>query len=268
MDDTLRAYFAVAMHKQQMLVLKVMDSRVIIDGFLFPYVGGDLPLSESLFRVRTKDFQLKKRFSLEELNLRNLYNKGLRADAGTVYVPEDVFWPEALAIEGLEVRFNLVKKVDAADFNPMFYDLDRYDTAIMDEGQDILEVFEPVTGDFIYYQFVADVVVEQRVFPEHLEDRDSFDTKLETYEAPDNYMVPLVIAKNILILKTDATGLIVDGFTTPLNLYEAPASAHLRRVGWKNLRLRDGMTLYELGLVGRFAYEAFDRLTKISLFPK
>ena len=268
-DDTLRAYYPAAMEKQIMLVLKVMDSRVITDGFLFPYINRDKPLSQSLFRVRTKGLQLKKSFSLAELNLRNLYNKSLRADAGTVYVPEDVFWPYAESIKNLEVHYNLVKKVSAADFNPMFYDLDRFDTAIMNEGQDILEVFEPVAGDFIYYQFIADIVVNESVFPEHLEERDSFDTKLKTYEAPDDYLEPLVVAKSILILKIDTAGVIVDGYGFHLGLAESPASGNLRRVGQQGLRLRDGMPLYELALTGGSEIHGFpDDEAKLSLFPK
>lgn len=264
------AYYPVGKDKQNMLVLKVMDSRVIVDGFLFPYANEDLPLSESLFRVRTKGLQLKTRFSLDELNLRNLYDKQLRAAGGTVFVRKDIFWPEADAIKGLAVRYNLVKKVVDADFNyELLDDFDRSVSALRNQGKKELEPFEPVAGDFIYYQFMADYIMGERVFPAHVEERDSFDSKMKTYEAPDVYVDPLVVHTDVLILKTDLSGVILDGYEYPPDMGETPASGNLRRVEREGVRLRDGMIVTELGLKELFPFhELIDRDRTVSLFPK
>ena len=268
-DDTLQSYCPATMGKQQMLVLKLMDSRVITDGFLFPYTGGDLPLSESLFRVRTKGMAFKRRFSLEDLNLRNLYDKSLRAEGGMVFVSDDHFWPYAESIRFQEVRYNLVKKVVNADFNYRLLDnAERYDAELNKKGQSLLNLLEPVAGDFIYYQFIADVVVEDLFYPEHSEDRDLFDGKLETYESPDSAIYPLVVVRNVLILKTDAAGVIVDGYGSPVDLIEMPASANLLHIGRPGLRLRDGMPLKELDLKDNEVFSFPIDEGKISLFPK
>lgn len=285
-DDTLRAYYPAAIDKQQMLVVKAEDSRVITDGFLFPYTNRDLPLSESLFRVRTKDFQLKKRFSLEKLNFRNLYNKGLRAEGGIVYVPEDVFWPYNQSDWLLEPRFNLVKKVVNADFNYSLLDnAKRYDeelekkgllvdyepneSAHKKQGRRLLRMLEPVAGEFIYYQFIADVVVGDIVLPQYDHHRDSFDKLLEAYEATDDHEHPMVLVRNVLILKTDTSGLIVDGFGSPVDLIHLPASNNLMRIGRQGVRLRDGLSLHELKLNKDYEpYGFFIDKGKIFLFPK
>lgn len=269
-DDSLRTYFPAALDKQQLLVLKVNSNLIITDGFLFPCPVRDLPLSETLFRVRTKGLQLKTNFTLEELNLRNLYANDLRAAAGKVFVSEELFYPEVKAIAGLPLRYNLVKKVDAADFNYVHLDdVERYDKGIMELRDDVLDIFEPVAGDFTYYKFIAEVVVEGPLFPEEVEERDSLDALLATYESPDSALQHLVVVRNVLILKTDATGIIVDGYGSPADLIAIPASASLLRLGHQAVHLRDGMPLQALGLTAHSEVYGFSPDTgNISLFPK
>lgn len=263
------AYVPAALAGQKLLVLKVMDSRVFTDGFLLPYGVGELPLSESLFRVRTKELPVKRRLNLDELNLRNLYNRNLRADAGMVYLSENLFWPYAESIRFMEERYNLVKKVSDADFNyELFNDCERYNAELEKEGQDILGIFEPVAGDFTYYKFIADVVINDLLWPEHEEDRDSFADKMEVFFSQEEYVSPLIVVRNVLILKTDVKGMIVDGFGAPVDFFQMPASASLKRLGRQGLRLYDGMSLHELALTNDeiYGFETFKG--KISLFPK
>lgn len=279
------AYVPAPLSEQNMLVLKVMDSRVFTDGFLVPNGGKGIPLSESLFRVRTKGLPVKRKFNLDELNLRNLYDRSLRADVGVVYLTENLFWPEAEAVKGLEVRYNLVKKVVNADFNYTLLDnAERYDEELKKkrlladyepnesehkkQGRCLLGMLEPVAGEFIYYQFIADVVVGDLFFPEHDEDRDSFADKMEIFFAPDDYVVPLVVVRNVLILKTDSAGLIMDAYGSPVDLIQLPASGNLLRLGRQGVRLRDGLSLKELGLTDEQVYGLSPDEGKISLFPK
>ena len=261
--------------RQNIMILKVMDSRIIVDGFLLPYGHAD-SISTNLFRVRTKDLQLNKGVDIESLNFRNLYNKDKRTNAGLIFLNENLLTAFKKLTKDTDVVYKLSEKVYNADFD--YAQLDDFDHAmekVSSPLRDDIHVFKPVAGNFIYYKFVADLIAEEMVFPEYEEDRDSFDKALEVYYTDQEYIPPTFACSCILILKTNKSGIIVDGYRYSLCGGEYPISSNLYRTSTKGVRLVDEMNIQELGFKAASKYiEKDEKLYsledngRISLVPK
>jgi len=157
-------------------------------------------------------------------------------------VPIDTFveYGDTLSI------YKLVKKVARADFN--YKMLNNFSASVISESkiEGVSDVFEPVEGDFTYYQFIAEGVGEFFTLPD------------EEEEAFQNF-------RDILILKTDSLATIVDGFQYTLEWGEYPFEYDLFRISDTCLMLRNKLTIEELKLKSLHDGRNFDEKGIIEL---
>lgn len=235
----------------RVLYLKVNESREIVDGYLLAKGSEDMLISNSLFCVRTRNLQIKKEMKMSGFNFRNPYDNALRFDEGIVFMGDDfmVKYDKATAPE--DVAYRLVKKVEGADFAyEGLKDFDKRALELLRQKESRISLFEPVPGDYIYYQFIADVVGEGVFVPEGEPGGYGkyFTDKLEVFESTDEYVPFLMDYERVLILKTDTRGVILDGYQFNLAMEEQPLGGYLFKVGRAGLRLRDGLKMEDLGL--------------------
>ena len=135
--------------------------------------------------------------------------------------------------------YRLIKQVEYADFNiNKLNDLD----ANRKDSTSLREIFEPVSGDYNYYQFVATFKGLALIFP-----GDEVRDCIQTFH-------------DILIVKTDNENKIIDAFQYTLEWGEYPCQFDLFRSSNSNIPLVDDMDINMLKFTRTEYGNAKDRL--------
>lgn len=125
------------------------------------------------------------------------------------------------------ISYRLIKSKSNADFNYKFLnDINKY---AYEKGNDeIKKIFDPINGNYKYYQFMAKYV------------GDGYN--------PDSQIPLKMTFHEILIIKTNSGNRIIDCFQYTLEWGEFPFTTDLYRMTAKNILLKDSLNIETLKL--------------------
>ena len=142
---------------------------------------------------------------------------------------------------GLKERkiYRLKKQATSSDFN--YTKLNNIDDNLKDtlNLRNIMPVFEPVDGQYKYFQFMATC-------------------KGEGYNADGPPLIKDF--HDILIIKTDPTNIILDAYHYTIEWGEIPCQYDVYKISAKNVVLTDSFQLQELNLLRTYAWDENDKI--------